>query len=146
MTTSFGDRVLPVKKAGQASWHRPHSVQVMPSTICFQVMSWIVPIPNRIWSSGTAGSSKTSGSRRPLARVRAKKTLNHTTRMWRCFVYGMYTRNDRISRTWVHTIARSNVAVDGEFDRNPPTKLEIGAHAAGYSLSPSEIREPCHRN
>ena len=70
--TSFGDRFLPVAKAGQASWQRPHSVQVMSSTICFQVMSRTVPRPNRIWSSGTSGSSNRSGSRRPRARVRPK--------------------------------------------------------------------------
>ena len=28
MMSSFGDSGLPVFQAGQASWHRPHSVQV----------------------------------------------------------------------------------------------------------------------
>ena len=71
MITSFGDSVLPVANAGQASWQRPHSVHENASIICFHVRSSTVPMPKRISSSGVS-SSKRSGSSRPRARVRPK--------------------------------------------------------------------------
>ena len=43
MISSFGDSPLPVTKAGQASWQRPHSVHEKVSSICFQVRSVAVP-------------------------------------------------------------------------------------------------------
>ena len=82
---SFGDSSLPVAKAGQTSWQRPHSVQEKVSNICFQVRSGTVPAPKRISSSGT---SKRSGSMRPPGPVRPKYTLIAAVAMCRCFECG----------------------------------------------------------
>ena len=43
MIRSFGLSGLPVFHAGHCDWHRPHSVQVAKSSICFQVNSPDVP-------------------------------------------------------------------------------------------------------
>ena len=67
--SSFGESSLPVAKAGQTSWQRPHSVHEKVSNICFQVRSGTVPAPKRISSSGT---SNLSGSIRPPGPVRPK--------------------------------------------------------------------------
>ena len=45
ITSSFGLSGLPVKCAGQASWQRPHSVQVNPSSTSFQARSASVRRP-----------------------------------------------------------------------------------------------------
>ena len=86
MIRSFGDRAFPVAYAGQTSWQRPHSVQDIASSICFQVRSATVPAPNR--SAASSSTSKSSGSRRPPARVRPKKTLIAAVAMCRCFECG----------------------------------------------------------
>ena len=85
MISSFGDSSLPVVQAGQTSWQRPHSVQENVSSVCFQVRSATVPAPKRISSSGP---SKRSGSSRPRARVRVKKTFTAAVAMWRCLEWG----------------------------------------------------------
>ena len=85
MISSLGDSSLPVVHAGHTSWQRPHSVQDIVSSVCFQVRSGTVPAPKRISSSGP---SKRSGSSRPRARVRAKKTLTAAVAMWRCLEWG----------------------------------------------------------
>ena len=86
MMSSFGERSLPVAHAGQTSWQRPHSVQDIVSSICFQVMSTSVPAPSRRALSSSI--SKSSGSSRPLARVRPNQTLIPAVAMCRCFEYG----------------------------------------------------------
>ncbi len=58
MITSFGDSGLPVFHAGHWLWHRPHSVQVVKSSMPFQVKSSILPRPN---TSSSPGSSKSIG-------------------------------------------------------------------------------------
>src|SRR3712207_8525483 len=58
MITIFGDRGLPVFHAGHWLWHRPHSVQVVKSSIPFQVKSSILPRPK---TSSSSGSSKSIG-------------------------------------------------------------------------------------
>ena len=67
MISSFGESSLPVAYAGQTSWQRPHSVHDIESSICFHVRSAIVPAPKR--SAVSSSASKSSGSRRPRARV-----------------------------------------------------------------------------
>ena len=74
MMRSLGESALPVAQAGHASWQRPHSVHEKVSITCFHVMSATVPEPSRMSSSGPS-SSKRSGSSRPRARVRPKKTF-----------------------------------------------------------------------
>ena len=88
MITSLGDRTLPVAKAGQASWQRPHSVHEKVSSISFQVRWAALPAPKRISSSGTSGSSKRSGSSRPPGPVRPYHTLNAAVAMCRCLERG----------------------------------------------------------
>src|SRR5438876_594882 len=67
--SNLGDRGLPVLYAGQTSWHRPHSVHDIVSSICFQVMSGFRAVPKR---TSASGCSKLMGSMRPRARVRPK--------------------------------------------------------------------------
>src|SRR5919112_1163739 len=59
MITILGLSGLPVFHAGHWLWHRPHSVQVVKSSIPFQVKSSILPRPKIASSSG---SSKSIGS------------------------------------------------------------------------------------
>jgi len=86
-TASRIESALPVAHAGQASWQRPHSVHEKVSITCFHVMSDTVPEPSRMSSSGPS-SSKRSGSSRPRARVRPKKTFTTAVAMCRCFECG----------------------------------------------------------
>src|SRR3954467_11514657 len=58
MITILGDSGLPVFHAGRWLWHRPHSVQVVKSSIPFQVKSSILPRPK---TSSSPGSSKSIG-------------------------------------------------------------------------------------
>ena len=51
MMRSLGESGLSVIQAGQADWHRPHSVQVEKSSICFQVKWPISPTPKTVSSS-----------------------------------------------------------------------------------------------
>ena len=46
MIRCLGLSGFPVFQAGQASWQRPHSVQVKPSSRSFQPRSWSVRSPN----------------------------------------------------------------------------------------------------
>ena len=88
MMSSLGLSTLPVAKAGQASWQRPHSVQEYVSSICFQVRSAAVPAPKRMSSSGMSGSSKVSGSSRPAGPVLPYHTLKAAEAMCRCLDRG----------------------------------------------------------
>ena len=87
MMRSLGESALPVAHAGQASWQRPHSVHEKVSITCFHVMSATVPEPSRMSSSGPSSSNR-SGSSRPRARVRPKKTFTTAVAMWRCLECG----------------------------------------------------------
>ena len=58
MITILGHSGLPVFQAGHWLWHRPHSVQVVKSSIPFQVKSSILPRPK---TSSSPGSSKSIG-------------------------------------------------------------------------------------
>ena len=64
MMKCFGLRGLPVFQAGQASWQRPHSVQVKPSSMSFQPRSASVRTPNVASSASRsiAGSSPRGSS------------------------------------------------------------------------------------
>ena len=57
---------FPVACAGHASWQRPHSVQVKPSSRSFQPRSWSVLSPNVAVSSSRSifGSSPRGASLR----------------------------------------------------------------------------------
>ena len=86
MIRSFGESAFPVAYAGQTSWQRPHSVHDNASSICFHVRSATVPAPKRM--PPRPPTSKSSGSSRPRARVRPKKTLIAAVAMCRCFECG----------------------------------------------------------
>ena len=58
MITILGLSGLPVFQAGHWLWQRPHSVQVLKSSIPFQVKSSIFPRPK---TSSSPGSSKSIG-------------------------------------------------------------------------------------
>ena len=72
MITILGDRGLPVFQAGHWLWHRPHSVQVVKSSIPFQVKSSILPRPK---TSSSPGSSKSIGL--PPAGHRLQRAQRH---------------------------------------------------------------------
>ena len=85
MITSFGESGLSVFQAGHWSWQRPHSVQLMRSSRCFQVRSLIVPVPKTVSSvifSGSRSGVVASGPR-ALGR-REKSTLGSETKMCMC--------------------------------------------------------------
>ena len=58
-TSSFGESGLPVFQAGHCDWQRPHSVQVVKSSMPFQVNCSTWATPN--WSFSGSASSKSSG-------------------------------------------------------------------------------------
>ena len=82
MIRSFGDSGLPVLYAGQTSWHLPHSVHDIVSSICFHVRSEARAAPNR---TSASGFSKSIFSSVPRGRILPKKTLIAATAMCRCF-------------------------------------------------------------
>jgi len=60
ITTSLGERGLPVFQAGHWLWQRPHSVQDTKSSSCFQVKWPILPAP-KIASSSIVSRSIAGG-------------------------------------------------------------------------------------
>ena len=73
MITSFGDSVLPVANAGQASWQRPHSVHENVSSTCFQVRSAASGAEPEIlvdWPSRARTGAARAGRRPSSARTR----------------------------------------------------------------------------
>ena len=74
---------LPVFQAGQASWHRPHSVHVKPSSRSFQPRSWSVRRPNVAVSS-----SMSSFGSSPRGRSLRNQMFGKLEAMWRCFENG----------------------------------------------------------
>ena len=84
MISSFGESGLPVAHAGHTSWHRPHSVQLKRSSICFFDRSLGVATPNRMSSSGSSRSIRL-GSSRPVGPFLARKTFAGAVMMCRCF-------------------------------------------------------------
>ena len=84
----FGLRGLPVFQAGHCDWHRPHSVQVAMSSICFQEKSSIRPAPKMGSSSSPTSSRVMSGVEASAPRARGRReaaTLMGARKMWRCF-------------------------------------------------------------
>ena len=78
----FGSSGLPVRAVGQTTRQRPHSVQVYPSSICFQVRSSTREAPKRsVFSRSTVAS-------RPIGSRFMKKMFGIDTMMWKCFEYG----------------------------------------------------------
>ncbi len=77
MMSSLGESGWPLFQAGQADWHRPHSVQVSASSRCFQVSSS---------SCGTcAGALAGSSPRAPSARGRRENaTFSGAMTMCKC--------------------------------------------------------------
>jgi hypothetical protein len=74
---------LPVFQAGHASWQRPHSVQVKPSSRSFEVRSAMVRTPNVACSS----SRSTAGSWPRGASLRSQM-FGKAVAMWRCLLNG----------------------------------------------------------
>ena len=74
---------FPVLQAGQACWHRPHSVQVKPSRRSFQPRSWSDLSPNVAFSSSRSifGSSPRGASLR-------NQMFGKLVAMWRCLLNG----------------------------------------------------------
>ena len=91
MITSLGESGLPVFHAGHWLWQRPHSVQVLKSSIPFQVKSSTLPRPN---AASSGGSSKSTGL--PSWRIgssgpsalgsRLADTLTGARKMCRCLL------------------------------------------------------------
>ncbi len=78
----FGDSGLPLAKAGQASWHRPHSMQANASRESFQERSVARPRPK------VSEFSRSSGASAPLGAFRRKKRLTGPVNIWRYFECG----------------------------------------------------------
>ena len=100
MMTSLGERGLPVFQAGQTDWHRPHSVQVAKSSICFQVNCSTSPTPKTVSSVTFSMSMSGVLSRAPSARGRREKaTLMGATKMCRCLEYETKTKKPTMTAT-----------------------------------------------
>jgi hypothetical protein len=143
MMRSFGDRAFPVANAGHASWQRPHSVQDIASSICFHVRSVTVPAPKRIAASSS--DSKSSGSRRPRARVRPKNTLRAAVAMCRCFECGRYARKPRMISTCPQTKTRSSTSVVVLPSKRPESALETGDQSDGHGFRSRAMSVACQR-
>ncbi len=61
MTSSLGERGLSVFHAGHCDWQRPHSVQVVTSSSCFQVRSSALATPIEESSSRSSMASIENG-------------------------------------------------------------------------------------
>ena len=144
-TSSFGDSGLPVFHAGHTCWHRPHSVQAYRSRFSFHVRSWSEPAPRTGISSDSPIDSRSILIARsfPRAFVFEKNTLGSLEKMCRCFEYGMYARNPRISRMCDQRNRCSKASFEPcPMCRNNGVKtLENGVQDAGDSLMPRAIRE-----
>ncbi len=83
MMNVLGLSGLPVLQAGHASWQRPHSVQVKPSSRSFHDRSATVRMPNVASSASRsiAGSS-------PRGRILRSAMLGIAVAMWRCLLNG----------------------------------------------------------
>ena len=83
MMNVLGLSGLPVFHAGQASWQRPHSVHVKPSSRSFHDRSATVRMPNVASSASRsiAGSS-------PRGRILRSAMLGIAVAMWRCLLNG----------------------------------------------------------
>src|SRR5580692_780908 len=100
MMSNFGLSGLPVVHAGQTDWHRPHSVQVEKSSICFQVKSSMWPTPKTVSSVTLSMSMFGVLSRPPSARGRRETpTLMGARNMCRCLEYETKTRNPAMTET-----------------------------------------------
>ena len=83
MMKCLGLSGFPVFQAGQASWQRPHSVQVKPSSRSFQPRSWSVFSPN-VASSASRSSSGSS----PRGASLRNQMFGKLVAMWRCLLNG----------------------------------------------------------
>ena len=83
MMKCLGLSGLPVFQAGQASWQRPHSVQVKPSSRSFQPRSWSVRSPN-----DASSSSRSSAGSSPRGASLRKQMFGKAVAMWRCLLNG----------------------------------------------------------
>ena len=81
-TIILGERGLPLAKAGQASWQRPHSMQAKASRLSFQVKSGSFSMPK------TSDFSRSRGASSPLGVERRKKTLSGPANMCRYLEWG----------------------------------------------------------
>ena len=85
MITSFGDSGLSVAQAGHWSWQRPHSVQLIRSSRCFQVRWAIWPVPKTVSSVIFSGSRSGVVPSGPSALGRRENsTLGSDTKMCMC--------------------------------------------------------------
>ncbi len=83
MMNVLGFSGFPVLYAGQASWQRPHSVQVKPSSRSFQPRSWSVRSPN--WGSSASRSIMGSSPRGASLR---NQMFGKAVAMCRCLLNG----------------------------------------------------------
>ena len=106
MMNVLGLSGFPVLYAGQASWQRPHSVQVKPSRTSFQPRSWSVLSPNVAVSSSRSifGSSPRGASLR-------NQTFTKLVYTWKCLFVGMNSRNAARTTTCAHQSATNSVSV-----------------------------------
>ncbi len=134
MITSLGDSGLPVFHAGHWDWQRPHSVQVVKSSMPFQVKSSILPRPKTSSSPGFSKSiglpPDSIGSSGPRASgSRLNVTLSGASPMCRCLECSTMSR--KVSMTpmcnsrAIDSIARLALSPSG--CSAAPTRCEANA-------------------
>ena len=102
MMSPFGVSGFPVTQAGQASWHRPHSVQATRSSKSLRGNPWIVEMPK------CSASSRTTGWITPEGWGRRRATLAAAARMWRIKVYGTSAMKAKARTACPHQVTRCN--------------------------------------
>src|ERR1700722_289954 len=131
MIRSFGLSGFPVVHAGQTDWHRPHSVHVEKSSICFQVKSSILPAPKTVSSETFSMSMSGVLSRPPSARGRRDTpTLMGARKMCRCLEYETKTRNPAMTDTFSskNTASRTELTPTPSGASQPATTLLAKVH------------------
>src|SRR6185369_9214419 len=132
-----GLRDLPVARAGQATWHRPHSVQVKESSRSFQLKSVTLATPNR-----PPGRNSSLGWVLGRSRLR-KKQLGMAVSTCMCLLAGRKQRKASSTTAWSHQKNRTKGTRNedrGRADSNVATTVETGCQAP--SVLPRAISLP----
>ena len=102
--THFIDSGLSVRKVGQASLQRPHSVHVNASSPSFQVRSFAVRTPTRIASASAPSPIIFSRSMKGTVFAglpRRKNSAGSAVTIWKCSPVGSRTRKAKTTTSCV---------------------------------------------
>src|SRR6185369_15240740 len=125
-----GLRGLPVARAGQASWQRPHSVQVKESSRSFQLKSVTLATPKRL-----PGRNSSLGWVLGRSRLR-KKQLGMAVSTCICLLAGRKQRKASSTTAWSHQQYKAKGSRNedrGKAESPAATAEETGCQSAAGS-------------